>query len=344
MVIDGYLLILSIMTSFFTVFLITPVSIRFAKAIGVIGRDAHKKGNLEVAEFGGLCVVPGFLAGIFMYITIKTFLYSNTTGLIDILAVISTTLIITIIGMLDTLTSLMKRREGNNKLEKFKRVGIRQIISFLLPFPAAIPLVAVKAGVMTMGVPFIGDINFGLLYPLFFIPIAIVGASNATNMLAGLNGLEAGMGFVALASLGIFALLRGNIVASSLALTFGFALLAFLKYNKYPSRVFPGDLTYIIGAVIASVAIVGNMEKFALFIFTPWFLEFFLKLRSRFKAESFGILQEDGTLKAPYKKVYSLTHLVMKTGRFKEWEISLILVLAEVIISVLAFFIVLNTP
>ncbi len=320
-----------------------PISIRFARAIGVVGRDIHKKGNPEVAEFGGLCVVPGFLAGIFVYITIKTFFYSNTVGLIEILAVISTILIITIMGILDTLTSLMKRREGKNKLEKFKRVGIRQIISFLLPFPAAIPLVAVNAGMTTMGIPFIGDVNFGILYPLLLIPIGIVGASNATNMLGGLNGSEAGMGFVALLSLGIFSLLRGNTIAALISLTFSVALLAFLKYNWYPSKVFPGDLTYVIGAVIASVAIVGNMEKFALYIFAPWIIEFFLKLRSRFKAESFGILQDDGVLKAPYKKVYSLTHIFMKIGRFKEQQISLFLILTEVLVCLISFIIVLTS-
>jgi len=38
-----------------------------------------------------------------------------------------------------------------------------------------------------------GAVDWGIFYPLAIIPIGIVGAANAYNMLAGYNGLEAGM-------------------------------------------------------------------------------------------------------------------------------------------------------
>ena len=98
-------------------------------------------------------------------------------------------------------------------------------------------------------------------------------------------------------------------------------------------------MTYLIGAMIASIAIVGNVERFALIIFTPWFIEVILKIRVMFQAESFGILQKDGTLKAPYKKVYSLTHVVMKLGRFRERDVVLILYVIGVFFSAIAFLI-----
>ncbi|MDP2841599.1 MAG: hypothetical protein Q8O17_04910 [Candidatus Methanoperedens sp.] len=44
-----------------------------------------------------------------------------------------------------------------------------------------------------MAFPFLGTLDIGLLYPLLIIPIGMIGASNAFNMLAGYNGLEAGM-------------------------------------------------------------------------------------------------------------------------------------------------------
>jgi len=331
-------LLLAGLASFLVTFFLTPIYIRFIKAVGIVGVDVHKKNKAKIAELGGLCVVSGFLAGLFLYITIQTFVYNTITkpNLIDILAVISTILIVTFIGFLDCLTSLMKLREGKSKLEKFKRVGLRKVISFLLPFPAAVPLIAVKAGVDVMSVPLFGDVSFGLIYPLLLVPIAIVGASNATNMLAGFNGMESGMGFVVFITLGIFSLAKGRFLAAMLSFTFAFALLAFLKYNRYPAKIFPGDLNYVIGAMIACVAIVGNIEKFAIICFLPWFVEFFLKLRSKFKAENFGILQADGTLKTPYKKSYSLTHVVMKLGKFKEWQISGIMILLEIVVCALA--------
>lgn len=339
---DTTIVILATFASFLVTYFLTPIFIRFIKSIGLVGADIQKKDKPKVAELGGICVVAGFLAGIFLYITIQTFFYKNSFELINILAVTSTVLIITIIGILDCLTSLMKMREGKNSLERFKRVGIRQVVSFLLPFPAAIPLMAVNAGRSIMSVPLIGDVNFGLLYPLLFIPVAIVGASNATNMLAGFNGLEAGLGLIITFALGIILILTGDVVTGVIALTFAFSLLAFLKYNKYPSKIFPGDLNYIIGAVIASIAIVGNVEKIAVYMFIPWIAEFILKLRSKFKAENFGVLQKDGTLKAPYEKTYSLTHAVMKLGRFKEYQVTMILVSSEIIIAMTSLLIALK--
>ncbi len=98
-----------------------------------------------------------------------------------------------------------------------------------------------------MSLPFIGTIDIGLLYPLLIIPIGIIGASNAFNMLAGYNGLEAVMGVVILSTLGLIAYSIGNTVAVviSVTITTISALIALLYFNKYPAKVFPGDtLTY----------------------------------------------------------------------------------------------------
>ncbi len=46
------------------------------------------------------------------------------------------------------------------------------------------------------------------------------------------------------------------------------ALLAFLWFNWYPAKVFPGDtLTYSVGALVACIAILGDMEKIAVILF-----------------------------------------------------------------------------
>ncbi len=161
-------------------------------------------------------------------------------------------------------------------------------------------------------------------------------------MLAGMNGLEAGLGIVLLSSLGIFSYLSGSLIASSIAFIFVASLVAFIFYNWYPARIFPGDsLTYTIGAVAAVVAIVGNIEKFAVLIFIPWFIELALKLRSGFSAENFGEIQKDGALKCKTDKNYSLLHVVMHAGRFKEWQVVSILISFEVLVCVSVFLIML---
>ncbi len=326
-------IIIPMIVAFVGSYLIAPKFIRLLELEGIVGTDVQKREKPKVAEMGAPIVLFGFLGGIFAYIGAQTFMIKSMapSELVTILAVVSTIMIITFIGIIDELTCLIKEREGHGLFEKFKRKGLSKLMQFILPFPAAIPLMAISAGVSTISVPFFGTADIGVLYPLILVPIAIVGTSNATNMLAGLNGLQAGLGIVMMLFLGSYAYLQGSIVAAIIAFVFMASLFAFLIFNWYPAKVFPGGLDYLIGTVIGCVAIVGNIEKFAFICFAPWFFELLLKLPSKFMAESFGILQPDGTLKAPTEKPQSLTHVVMKLGKFKEWQVSLIII--ELIIA-----------
>ena len=323
--------------SFTLTYLSTPRFMRFLRDAGIVGRDVMKPGKPPVPEMGGPPVLIGFLFGLFLFTGLNLFVLGTLKALTDLLASISTVLIISFFGVFDTLTCLIPVREGVSGFERYKRRGLSIWMHFLLPLPAAIPLMAVKAGTTTMDIPFVGVVDLGCLYPLLVVPVALLLVSNATNMLAGLNGLEAGMGFVMLTTVGVFALVRGRVEAAALSLTFAASLLAFLRYNWYPAKIFPGDLNYVIGAVMVCTSVVGNMEKISVLCFAPWAVEAFLKLSSKFRAESFGILQQDGTLKPPPGGVHSLTHLVMRMGRFREWQVTAILMAVEACVCVLAF-------
>lgn len=327
--------------SFVFTYLLIPYFIQFFRATGIVGRDIMKRGRPTVADMGGPGVIAGFLTGVFFYIAMVIFLFGEIPELIYLLASISTILIITLIGIFDVLTTLMRRPEGAGVFERMKRRGIPAWLYFLIPLPAGIPLAAVNAGVSHMTLPFLGRVELGILYPLVCIPLAVLCCSNATNFLAGFNGLEAGMGFVLHLSLGIYALINGRHASALIALTFSTALLAFLKYNWYPAKVFPGDLNYTIGAVCVCVTVLGNMERFAILCFTPWVVEALLKALSKFKSESYGVLQNDGTIGPLKTSINSLTHLVMRLGRFKEYQVSLILIIVESMVCLTSFIIIL---
>lgn len=336
---DLIFLVFSTFLSFVFAYTTIPFFIKFQSAAGIVGKDVMKKDQPKVADMGGPGVIIGFLTGVFFYIGMFIFIFGELPELIFILASISTILIITLIGIFDVLTSLLEQREGSGMFETMKRRGIPQWLYFLIPLPAAIPLAAVKAGVSSMVFPFIGRLELGSLYPLVLIPLALLCCSNATNFLAGFNGLEAGIGFVLHLSLGVFAYFYQKQSAALIAFTFAAALLAFLKYNWHPAKIFPGDLNYTIGAVCVCVAVVGNMERFAILCFTPWILEAFLKALSRFKAESYGMLQENGTVKPLKEGNYSLTHIIMNIGNFKEYQVSLFLISVEIIVCLFSFII-----
>ena len=328
--------------AFLTTILILPHFIKILKLEGIVGTDLMKKNKPKIPEMGSPAVIIGFTIGIFSYIFAQQYILHSISikELVVFMAAITSIILMSFITSLDELTTLMKKREGNSGFEKHKRIGLSQIQQPLFILIASLPLIAVGAGYHIINLPFIGQVEIGVLYPLLIIPLAITSAANATNMLAGFNGLTPGLGIVLASFLGIYSYINGNITAAIIAFVFVATLIAFLFYNWYPAKIFPGGLDYLIGGVAAIIAIVGNIEKFALLLFVPWFIEFFLKARSKFKAENFGVLQKDGTLKAPYKKVYSLTHLVMKLGRFNEWQVSLILIASFFVWSTVIFLVI----
>ncbi len=319
-----------------TVLLLTPKLINKFKLIGLIGIDQAKKGKPIVAESGGTAVAAGFFAGIMTYLAITTFAMPTQINITILLAALVTVQTIALIGFFDdiiTKKTLTKDIHG----DKNYRIGLRQKTKALLVLPAAIPLMVINAGHSTMAIPFIGIINFGIIYPLILIPIGVLCVANAVNMLAGLNGLETGMTTIALTSMGIYAYLNNAIEASIIAFIGATAFLSFLYYNKYPAKVFPGDTgTYLAGALIATVTITGNMEKFAIIIFTPWIIEAFIKLKTKFKGTSFGKLTKQGHLKPKNNKTESLTHVIMNSGDYTEKQVVWIFWLIEAAIATTA--------
>jgi UDP-N-acetylglucosamine--dolichyl-phosphate N-acetylglucosaminephosphotransferase len=219
------------------------------------------------------------------------------------------------------------------------KIGFPQWIKPLLTLPGAIPLMVIRAGVTTMVLPFIGVIDFYELYPLLIIPIGFVGASNVVNMLGGFNGLEAGMGAVYTLSLGLYALINNQTEAAILLLTACVALLAFLRYNWYPAKILSGDSsTYLLGSLVAAGVIIGDMQRAGLIVMFPFIIEFVLKARSRFKTSCIGKLREDGKLDSPYgKKIYSWTHVLMNLDKFSERDVTIALILIQVVFAALPF-------
>ena len=283
--------------SFLVTLLIIPFWIKKSKAIGLLWDDVQKLSKEKIPGSGGLTVLFGFIIGTLIFIAFRTFVLKTNSNLVEMFALLTVILIAAGIGFVD---DLLGWRKG----------GLSMKYRILVLIFAAIPLMAINAGRAEIGIPFIGSTSIGLLYPLLFIPLGIVGATTTFNFLAGYNGLEAGQGVIQLSSLALVAYLTGNTWLSIIALCMIASLLAFLRFNFYPARLFAGDiLTYPVGALIATMAILGNFERIAVFFFIPFILETCLKLRGNLKKHSFGKINKDGSLSLAYDKIYGLEHL-----------------------------------
>ncbi len=313
------MLILILLISFLVSFALFPAMIIRLKKAGIVGKNMNSALHEEVAEMGGLVVVAGFGAGIFTVIAVKTFFnIFSSIDTISVLVALSTILIVVLIGIFDDLVSMPQQ------------------IKAFMPLFAALPLIVIKEGSTFMRIPFWGNVNFGLLYTLVIIPLEVTIAANAVNMLAGFNGLEVGMGIIAVGSLVIITYLMGKITVLVILLAALGALLAALYYNWYPAKILVGDVgTLSIGAIIAAAVIMGNFEIAGAILLIPYIIDFLIKAKNHFPY-SFGEYK-DGKLYCPKGGPVGLGQLIMKVcGGISERNLVLVLMGIEVVCGVVA--------
>ena len=323
------ILILALIIGFVLSYSFTTLWRDMAQKKGLLGKDMHKKDGRGVAEAGGIAFLTSFILIVLFYILANVFLFKSDTNVIELFALLCSILIAGFIGFSD---DIIGWKIGLNKLSRV----------FLLLF-ASIPLVVINAGVST-----VLGIEFGIIFPLVLIPIGIVGTTATFNFLAGFNGLEASQGILIIGALSIVYYLNGVTWLTFVLASMVVCLLGFYFLNKWPAKVFPGDvLTYPVGAMIAIAAILGNMEKIAIFFFIPYIIEVGLKVRGKLKKESFAKLSEEGGLELPYEKLYSLTHVaIWILKKFKkrvyEREVVYLINAFQILIILLGFLFVLG--
>jgi UDP-N-acetylglucosamine--dolichyl-phosphate N-acetylglucosaminephosphotransferase len=302
-----YELALAGILAFVVTLVLTPKWIERAKRTGLVGRDMNKREKPRVAETGGIVVFSAFLLG--MLVILNS--YWSAGQLENIMLTTASILslsIITVIAYTDDVSG-WKRGFVRWKKPLITAVAVLPLIPFLLD------RLSISVLGYQIALPW-------LFYPLVMVPIGFIVATNAVNLLGGFNGLETLLAITGTLTLMWFA--QGTEFFPILFVALS-GLLAFLWFNRYPSRVFPGDtLTYFVGALFAVVAVMGNFQSIAVLIMAPYILEgaiksrevhYILKNKEIFKPECFGIPSRDNRLKPPYPQIWSLTHLAMRAIR-----------------------------
>ncbi len=266
--------------SFLATRIVMPKIIRKMKEADIVGKDIHKSWKPVVAEMGGFGILFGFTLGMFSGVYMHEIL---AFPLVIVLVVI---LLVGMIGILDDLLALSSRDK------------------FLLLFIAGLPLIWAAPS------------NVGLLY-LITIPIALSIGSNLTNMLAGLNGIESGLGIISMTSLTIACIILGKYDVTIISMSMLGALIAFLYYNRYPAKIFPGDTgTLIIGAAVVCIAFIGRVKLIALIILMPNIIDAALKFYSagvmNRQQQKPTQINDEGKLVRPEQGFKSLIRLVLR--------------------------------
>jgi UDP-N-acetylglucosamine--dolichyl-phosphate N-acetylglucosaminephosphotransferase len=232
----------------------TPPLIKFLEKRNMAVKDMNKKGDVMVVRPGGPALIVGIVAS---ELVLYAFLQMN-----EILAIIITTSAAFAIGYIDD-----RKVMGG----WFKPVAL--VIS-------AIPIIALGAYDSDLAFPLFGIVQIPVLYLvliIFMIPIT----GNTINSIDVLNGVASGFMVIASFSLSICLFIVQNYEIALVSLPLGFVSLAFYKYHKLPSKIFPGDSGALtLGAMYGAIAIVGGVEIIAAVALLPAVINSFLFLAS----------------------------------------------------------------
>ncbi|XRP96621.1 MraY family glycosyltransferase [Methanocaldococcus sp. 16A] len=206
--------------------------------------------------------------------------------------------------------------------------GIIGVIDDIAKLSPKEKLVLLFISGLVVGFIFYNNFNIDLI-AILFIALGIMIFSNLTNMLAGFNGLEIGMGIIASISLAVVLFLDNYTVGFLSALIFSASYFGLLIFNKYPAKVFPGDVgTLPIGAFLAVLAVIYKEYIPFLIIMLPYLIDAALKYLSA------GVMSRDEhkptTLREDGKLYYiggylSLPRLILKYKPMKEYQLVAVL-------------------
>lgn len=283
-------------------YLATEMWIKASKKRGLISRDLHKPYEAWGARIGGLPV------SIFMIVA-PALIYPVFPSIYPLLTV---SVFFASMGLVDDF------------------IGLRNAEKIIL---SGIPFLLFKSYLSAFW-PF-------LVSPLDIIGIVIFGiyTTNAFNTFAGFNGLETGTSFIIYLTLSLLMLTRGA-PYWIISLMASLIMLAFLPYNWFPARAFPGNvMTFLLGGFIGFVSAESGLYWPLIILTLPHGIDFLFKLVSWNRTEKKipTRVMEDGTLIPPPNK--SLAWLLIKMGINREEKLVRTFLLLELILSLITLLI-----
>ncbi len=226
-----------LLTAFVISLVVTPLAIKLAPKIGAmdIPKDNRRMHSRPMPRFGGLAMFAGTEAAL------AVFVHSDPKMIIIIIG----GALIYAVGVYDDLKGLKAR------------------VKFLLQICCAIFLYAGGIQIERVKNPFNQEtyIYFPMWFSAFITVLWIVGITNTINLIDGLDGLAAGVAFIASACISYAAVLSGQYTVGLSMLAVSGGALGFLPYNFHPAKIFMGDSgSLYLGFMIAAISIFGSTK------------------------------------------------------------------------------------
>lgn len=265
---------------FLIILLTTPYLIRKLTEKGFVAKDYHKKGEKLVPTGGGIAIMLAVLFSL----SINSLFYKFSATNYVVLNVI---ILFGLFGILDDM------------------IDIGRTVKLILMYYCSYPLIQYATHSWVI-FPFIGEVDLGKFYSQLIMPTYVLVSANLVNMHSGFNGMSSGLSLIILFSLLIKSLTGGaleniNNVMAIFAVTG--ATLGFHLFERYPSRIFWGNIgSLTVGAAIGVLIVMQGYIISGFIMLIPHTVNFLLYVYWRVKKYpqvKFGKLRDDGTLEVP---------------------------------------------
>ena len=226
-------------------YILTPYLAQVGKKQNMVDLPNHRKiHNGAIPNLGGIVIFFGFLLSLLFIVQIE--------GQIKIL--LAAGVIILLLGMVDDIVDLPPKL-------KF----IIQMIPALMVIISNADLINIFINNQLKSFDLLGY----LLYPILIL--WIVGVTNSINLIDGLDGLACGVSIITLITFFILGLKQNFESLNLVSIALTGSLLAFLRFNFYPAKLFLGDSgSTFSGFMLASLGALWVLKsQNAIFIFVP---------------------------------------------------------------------------
>ncbi len=229
------------------------------------------------------------------------------------------------IGFVDDYQKVVKKR--NLGLTARQKIALQTAVSIVI-----ILLYVKVTGNYTIRLPFFAaDWTMSPLLFIGFTAFVFLATVNSVNLTDGLDGLSSSVTIFVLA--GFFLASRQLDLSDSISVTALAAiasLLGFLVYNRYPARVFMGDL--------GSLGLGGLVSVFALIMGLQWWIPV---MGCIYFAEALSVILQVASFKTRGKRIFRMSplHHHFELGGLTENQIVLrfsLVTLLAVVIGILA--------
>jgi UDP-N-acetylglucosamine--dolichyl-phosphate N-acetylglucosaminephosphotransferase len=257
--------------------LFMPYFIRKLIEKNLVVRDFYKSGEKFVPTGGGIAIILISLLGL----SLNSLFFKFETMNYVILVVISS---FALFGILDDM------------------IDIGRASKLLIMYYCSYPLIQYVTHT-TVAFPLLGYVDLGSIYLQLIVPTYVLVAANLINMHSGYNGMSSGLSVMILMTLIIKSLIIMDIEIIFSMISITGATLGFYLFERYPSKIFWGNIgSLAIGSTIGVFIVVQGFVVSGFIMLIPHTINFLLyaywKIRKHPIAK-FGKIRSDGTLEVP---------------------------------------------